>query len=94
MTYVKGISGKFRSIGDRFSLRTIFKTKHTLRGALMKNGPVRDAQQTKRCTYSIPRDCGRCYISETSRPLDVGIKEHKYNLTQGLIEKSELAQHA
>jgi hypothetical protein len=31
---------------------------------------------------------------ETSRPLEVRIKEHKYNLTQGLLEKSKLAQHA
>jgi hypothetical protein len=33
-------------------------------------------------------------FSETSRPLEVCIKEHKYNLTQGLLEKSKLAQHA
>jgi hypothetical protein len=92
--YVKGISEKFRRIGNRFNLRTIFKTKHTLRGTLMKTGPVRDTQQTKQCVYSIPCDCGRCYISETSRPLEVHIKEHKYNLTQGLLEKSKLAQHA
>jgi hypothetical protein len=31
---------------------------------------------------------------ETSRPLEVSIKEHKYNLTRGLLEKSKLAQHA
>jgi hypothetical protein len=34
------------------------------------------------------------YIGETSRPLEVRIKEHKYNMTQGLLEKSKLAQHA
>jgi hypothetical protein len=44
--------------------------------------------------YSIPRDCGRCYTGETSRRLEARIKEHKYNLTQGLVEKSKLAQHA
>jgi hypothetical protein len=60
----------------------------------MKTGPVRDAQQMKKCVYNIPCDCGRCYIGETSRPLKVCIKEHKYNLTQGLLEKSKLAQHA
>jgi hypothetical protein len=42
---------------------------------LMKTGLVRDAQQTKQCVYNISRDCGRCYISETSRPLEVLIKE-------------------
>jgi hypothetical protein len=92
--YVKGISEKFRRIGNRFSLRTIFKTKHKLRGTLMKTRPVRDAQQTKQCVYSIPCDCDGCYIGETSRTLEVRIKEHKYNLTHGLLEKLKLAQNA
>jgi hypothetical protein len=74
------ISEKFRRIGNRFSIRTISKTKHTLRGTLTKTGPVRDAQQTKQCVYSIPCDCGRC--------LEVRIKVHKYNRTQ----KSKLAE--
>jgi hypothetical protein len=60
----------------------------------MKTGPVRDAQQAKQCVYSIPCDCGRCYIGEISRYLEVCIKEHKYNRTQGLLEKLKLAQHA
>jgi hypothetical protein len=46
------------------------------------------------CVYSISCDCGRCYIGETNRPLELRIKEHKYNLKQGLLEKSKLAQHA
>jgi hypothetical protein len=45
--YVKGISEKFRSTGNRLNLRKIFKTKHTLRETLVKTGPVRDAQQKK-----------------------------------------------
>jgi hypothetical protein len=60
----------------------------------MKTGLVRDAQQMKQCVCNIPYDHGRCYISETSRHVEVLIKEHKYNLTQGLLEKSKLAQHA
>jgi hypothetical protein len=92
--YVKDTSEKFRRIGNRFNLRTVFKTEHTLRGTLMKTGPVRDAEQTKKCVCSIPCDCGRCYNGETSRPLEVRSKEHKYNLTQGLLEKSKLAKLA
>jgi hypothetical protein len=84
--YVNGISEKFRSTENRFNLRTIFKTKHTFRGTLMKTGPVRDAQQTKQCMYNIPCDCGRCYIGETNRSSEVRIKEHKYNLTQSLFD--------
>jgi hypothetical protein len=92
--YVKGTSEKFRRIRNRFHLRIIFKTKHTLRVTLLKTGPVRDAQQMKQRVYSIPRDCGRYYIRERNRTLQARIKEHKYNLTQGLLEKSKLAQHA
>jgi hypothetical protein len=61
---------------------------------MMKTGPVRDAQQTKQCAYNISCDCGRCYIGETTRPLEVCIKKHKYDLTQGLLEKSKSAHHA
>jgi hypothetical protein len=86
ITYIKAISEKFRLILDRFNVRIIFKTKHTLRRTLMKTGPVTDAQQTKQCVYSTPCDCGRCYIGETSRHLEVRIKEHKYNLTQICLE--------
>jgi hypothetical protein len=60
----------------------------------MQTGPIRDVQLTKKCVYSIPCDCGRCYIGERSRHLEVCIKEHKYTQTQVLLEKSKLAQHA
>jgi hypothetical protein len=48
----------------------------------------------KKYVNSILCDCGRCYIGETRRLLDVRIKEDKYNLTQGLLEKTKLAQYA
>jgi hypothetical protein len=91
--FIKGTSEKFRCIGKHFNDRAIFKTKHTICGTSMRTGPVRDGQQTKQCVYNIPCDCGKYYIGETGRPLEVCIKEHKYNLTQGLLEKSKLAQH-
>jgi hypothetical protein len=46
--YVKGISERFKRIGNLFNVRTIFKLS-ILRGTLMKTGLVRDAQQTKQC---------------------------------------------
>jgi predicted GIY-YIG superfamily endonuclease len=60
----------------------------------MKTGQIRDAQQMEQCVYSIPCDCDRCYISVTCKRLEVHIKEHKYNLTQGFLEKSKLPKYA
>jgi predicted GIY-YIG superfamily endonuclease len=53
-----------------------------------------DPQQIAQCIYSIPCECGRSYIGETGRPLGVRLREHRYNLKEGLLEKSKLAQHA
>jgi hypothetical protein len=69
--HVKCISENFRHIGNHFNVRTICETKHTLHGTLTKTGLVKDAQQMKQCLYNIPSDFGRCYIGETSRPLEV-----------------------
>jgi hypothetical protein len=92
--YLKGVSEKFRRIGNRYNIRAIFKTKHTLRSSLMKTRQERDPLQTAQCIYSIPCECGRSYIGETGRPLAVQLREHRHNLKQGLLEKSKLPQQA
>jgi hypothetical protein len=33
-------------------------------------------------------------IGKTGKPLEVNVKEHRYNLKQGLLEKSKSAQCA
>jgi hypothetical protein len=58
----------------------------------MKTRPERDSQQTVQCVYSIPCECGRSYTGETGRPLAVLLREHRHNLIEGLLDKSELAQ--
>jgi hypothetical protein len=50
----------------------IFKTKKKmLLGTLIKTGPIAEAKQIKQCVYNILCACGRCYIGETSKPLEV-----------------------
>jgi hypothetical protein len=92
--YVKGVSEKFRRIGNRYNIRTILKTKHSLRSSLMRTRPERNPLHGAQGIYSIPCECGKSYISETGRPLAVRLREHIHNLQQGLLEKLKLAQHA
>jgi hypothetical protein len=77
------------ALQNRFNVRTIFKTEHTLCGTLMETGPVTDAQKMTQRVHNIPCDCGRGYIGATNRPLEVRI-EHQYNLTPSKLEKSKL----
>jgi hypothetical protein len=50
--------------------------------------PMSDPQLTAHCIY-IPCECGRSYVGETGRPLSVRIGEHKFNLKNGLLDKSK-----
>jgi hypothetical protein len=93
IAYVKGISQKFKRIGTRYYIRTIFKTKRTLSCSLMKTRPERYPQQTAQCVCSIPCEFGRSYNGETGRPLATRFYEHRHNLKEGLVEKSKLGQH-
>jgi hypothetical protein len=42
---VKGVSEKFKRLGNCYNIRTIFRTKHTLQSSLMKTRLERDPQQ-------------------------------------------------
>ena len=79
--HIKGLCKKFQSIGSRFNITTLFKTKNTIGGFLRKMKPneLRDKPQ---CICRIPCKCGREYIGETSRTLGVTIKEHICNIRQ------------
>jgi hypothetical protein len=58
--YVKGISEKFKRIGNKYNIKTIFKTKHTLRNIFIRTKPDTKSQlQIRHCIYSIPCECGR-----------------------------------
>jgi hypothetical protein len=83
--YVTSVSEKFKRIGNPHNIRSIFRTKHTLRSSLMKARLERDLQQMALCVYSIHCECGRNYIGETGRPLAVQIREHRHN-QKGLLE--------
>jgi hypothetical protein len=92
--HVKGVSEKFKYIKNRYNIRMIFKTKHTLRSSLIKTRPERDLQQMAQCICSTPCECGKSCIGETGRPLAMRLHEHRHNLKEGLLEKSKLPQLA
>lgn len=94
LPYIPGMSDKIKRIGNKFNVRTIFKTENTLRSMLTKTKPLNEEQNSKNCIYSIPCECGKYYIGETSRPLNVRIKEHQYLIKTFQIEKSKIAEHA
>ncbi|KAJ8919473.1 hypothetical protein NQ315_016573, partial [Exocentrus adspersus] len=84
---------KIKRLGNNFNIRTAFKTNNTLRSILTHTKPINKEQNEKNCIYQIPCQCGKHYIGETSRPLDVRIKEHKNYVRNYQVDRSNLAQH-
>lgn len=92
--YVNKLSEKIRRVARKYKIKTAFKSQNTIRQHLIKTKPLNEEQASKNCVYSIPCECNREYIGETKRPLNVRIKEHKYNVNKGNTTNSKLAKHA
>lgn len=91
---IRGISEKFKRIGEIFNIKTVFKTKYTLGNFLRKTKHNIDTLDKSQCIYGIPCECGRECFGEIGRLLNIRIRDHKYNLREGHIDKSKLASHA
>ena len=78
LPYIPGISERIYKICRPLGIKTVYKSKGTLRSTLMKVKQPRDDKKKKGVVYEVP--CGECdsvYIDETSRTLEKCLSEHK-----------------
>jgi hypothetical protein len=52
--YIRGLSEKFKRIGEKFNIKTVFKSKYTLGNFLRKTKPNIDTMDKSQCVYRIP----------------------------------------
>jgi hypothetical protein len=77
------------------TFKIICKSRCTFGRYLRKTKPIKEAQVRSQCVYKVRCECGRVCIGEkTGRPLTVRLKEHRGNLKEVYLGKSELAQPA
>jgi hypothetical protein len=60
----------------------------------MKTWLERNLQQTAKCVYSNPCECGRSHIGKTGRALTVRLCKQDHNFKDSLLEISKLSKHA
>lgn len=65
-----------------------------LRQHLTKTKPYDSIQASNNVVYHITWECGRDYVGETNRPLDVGKKNIKITHEKVETAKSKLSKHA
>ena len=70
-------------------INVIFRFNSCFKNILIKNSPQND----NNIIYKIPcNDCNGSYVGQTSKALDIRIKQHKYNVRNG-NENSAIFKH-
>ena len=94
LPYVAGISERIRKVCRDFNIRTVFKSRPTLRSLLTKvKDPLPTTKQSN-VVYDVPCTCGKVYIGETKCRLETCLNEHRDACTRFLTDKSAIAEHA
>ena len=75
--FVKGFSEKVEKRLRHLNIRTVHRTKTTIRNRLVRVKGREDPNNVSGVIYSIPCECGAAYIEETGRTLKIRISEHQ-----------------
>ncbi|XP_067687080.1 uncharacterized protein [Haliotis asinina] len=83
-----------RLLKQQAGIETYFTSSTTLKTMLKANGRNTSKQQQppKGVVYKINRGCGEAYVGETSRPINIRIKEHLSSTTKS-DRKSAISNH-
>jgi hypothetical protein len=76
ISYIARLGEKISRIAKQVNIRTLFTSKSNLRNKFVHCKPKSD-NPTIGVIYKIPCECGKAYIGETGRTLDMRLQEHK-----------------
>ena len=92
LPYIQGLSERIARTCHQLNVRTAFTSRPTLRNLLVDVKGKPPSESRLGVVYSIPCNCGRVYIGETSRSLDVRRSEHK-RAVKSMDSKNAIAVH-
>ena len=94
LPYVKHTSEHIQRVCKQIGVKTVFKSRGTLRESLMKVKNPRNPLLKKGVVYEVPcMDCNSSYIGETGRSLKKRLAEHK-SAVKRYDTKNGIAVHA
>ena len=92
LPYIKGTTDKISKILNKHNINVAFTPANTIRQLFNSvNDPINPKHQ--KGVYVIPCSCGKEYIGETGRSLNIRIKEHTADLRRERTSKSALVEH-
>jgi hypothetical protein len=93
LPYVPRLSEKIKKIASGLNIRAVFTSRNTIRSNLVRFKPRMQPIIKKGVIYSIPCECGKSYIGETGRTLQVRLDEHRRSVKKRDPDVSKLCEH-
>ena len=93
LPYIKGTTDRISRILNKHNIKIAFTPPNTILNMVDSAKDPIDPRLHKG-VYIIPCSCGKEYIGETGRSLNVRLKEHVVDLSHNRTDKSALVEHA
>jgi len=92
LPYVKGTTDRIGRILNKYNIRTIFKPPKKI-GQFLRNPKDQRPPLSSAGVYRIPCSCGKVYIGETGRMVNIRKKEHQRDVRLKHATQSALSEH-
>jgi len=93
LPYIPRLSEKIKKLGNKNNIRVVFKSKETIKSKIVNFKPKSKKLSPKEVIYNIPCECGKSYIGETGRTVEVRLKEHQASVKKCDPDISKLTEH-
>ena len=93
LPYIPRLSEKIKRIGNKYNIRVVFNSKETIKSKLVNFKP-KSKKSPKEIIYNIPCECGKSYIGETGRTVEIRLKEHQASIKKCDPDISKLTEHS
>jgi len=92
LPYIKGTTDRIDRILNKYNIQIIFKSLKKIRQILRKPKDQRPLLSSAGI-YTTHCFCGKVYIGETGRMVNIGMKEHQRDVRLKYITQSALSEH-
>jgi hypothetical protein len=92
LPYILRLSENIKKLGNENNIRVVFKSKETIKSKKGNFKPKSKKLFPKEVIYNIPCECGKSYIGETVRTVEVRLKEHQVSIKRCDTDISKLTE--
>ena len=93
LPYIKGTIDRIAKILRKQDIPVPFTPPNTI-GKMVESTKDQVDLRNQKGVYIIPFSCGKVYIGETGRSINIHLKEHVLDITRDRANKSSLTKHS